>query len=471
MSSDFRSLGATEVAEVVRTREMSALEVVDRSLQSIAEWEPALNACTVVLAEQAQAAAVEADRAVARGEELGPLHGVPVAIKDHIWVSGTASTTGSRALADFVAQEDAVTVARLRDAGAIVVAKTTNPEYMWAAYTRSVLHGVTRNPWNTERTSGGSSGGSASAVASGMVPLALGSDGGGSIRIPASFCGLVGHKPTRGVVPRGPGGNLYRTTGVIGPLARSVRDAVTCLSTIAGPHPVDIGAAPVPLGLKAASSGRAPQGRVAWSLDLGYVEVSSGVRTAFMAALEQLDGLGWKLEEARPATGDPEPFATPIYYGEMGRPPEGREHLLEPTTASYFETARELSAIDYHNGQGARAAYSRVWEEFLTEYELLLTPTVAIPPFAADPQGPIVVDSRHIDPDADLWFGLSLPANLTGQPSTTVPLGTDDGMPFGVQLTARRFQDGVCLAAAASIEAAVPWPKLAQPISTMPETE
>jgi Asp-tRNA(Asn)/Glu-tRNA(Gln) amidotransferase A subunit family amidase len=465
VSNDFPGLGAIQIAELVRAREISVVEVVDRAHQSIAESNPVLNACTVVLAEQAQAAAAEADRATAHGEKLGPLHGVPVAIKDHIWVSGTPSTMGSRALADFVADEDAAAAARLRDAGAILIAKTTNPEYLWAAYTRSELYGVTRNPWDPERTPGGSSGGSAAAVSSGMVPLALGSDAGGSIRIPASFCGLVGHKPTRGVVPRGPGTNHYRTTGVIGPLGRRVRDVATCLSTIAGPHASDEESVPVALKLEAASSGRVPAGRVAWSLDLGFAEVSSSVRTAFMAALNALDGLGWKFEEARPPTGDPEPFAAPTYFGEIGRPPEGREHLLEPTTAAYFEAASQLSAVDYHVAQGARAVYVRAWEEFLTEYELLLTPAVAIPAFPADPQEPVVVDSQRVDVDSDVWFGLSLPANLTGQPATSLPLGsTDGGMPFGLQLTARRFGDGVCLAAAASIEAALPWPELAPPL-------
>jgi Asp-tRNA(Asn)/Glu-tRNA(Gln) amidotransferase A subunit family amidase len=459
--------GAQELATAIRRRELSPVEAVDAALEHIARVDPHVNACTVVLEETARADAERAERVRSEYGTLGPLHGVPVAIKDHIWVRDVPATMGSRALEHFVPEEDSAVVTRLRDAGAIVVAKTANPEFLWSGYTRSDLHGVTRNPWNTERTPGGSSGGSGAAVASGMVPIALGSDAGGSIRIPSAFCGLAGLKPTRGIVPRGPGFDHYRTTSVIGPLARTVRDLVETLSVISGPHASDDQGVPVPIEWeRVVRLGVPPSARVAWSVDLGFANVAPEVRAAFSAALRAIEGLGWNLEEAHPDAGDPEAIAGPTYGGEMGYPPPGSGGVLQPFIRDMFAAGEAMSVCEYHAAQEARGVYARTWEEFFGTYALLITPTVAIPPFAADPREAIVVNGRAMDVDDDWWFNLSVPANLTGQPTVSVPMGTtDEGLPFGVQVTARRFGDASCLAAAAAIEEALPWRRLA-PLAT-----
>jgi len=215
------------------------VDVVTEALTRIHELQPALNAFTVVLDDSALASARDADESVRQGGPLPALLGVPVSVKDHIWMTDTPATNGSLLLRDFVPTEDAVPVARLRAAGAVVVGKTNNPEFCYRGFTDNLVFGLTRNPWDLERTPGGSSGGAGASVAAGMTAVALGTDGGGSVRIPASFCGVVGHKPTFGLVPKEPGFKGWKTLSVDGPLARSVRDAALMLSVIAGPAAAD----------------------------------------------------------------------------------------------------------------------------------------------------------------------------------------------------------------------------------------
>ena len=245
MTTDPFAADAFASAASVRAGEVSAAELVEASLDAIARDNPAINAFTVVLADEARAQARDADAAVSRGEQA-PLLGVPITIKDHIWMRGAPATNGSLAYRDFVPDVDCEAVARLRAAGAIIVGKTNNPEFCYRGTTDNRVFGVTRNPWNLSRTPGGSSGGAGASVAAGMTPIALGTDGGGSVRIPASFCGVVGHKPTFGLVPKEPGFKGWKTLSVDGPITRSVRDAALALSVLAGPAAADDMTYPVP---------------------------------------------------------------------------------------------------------------------------------------------------------------------------------------------------------------------------------
>jgi Asp-tRNA(Asn)/Glu-tRNA(Gln) amidotransferase A subunit family amidase len=456
------TLDAWGLAQAIRDGETSASEAVEASLAELARLDPLLNVSTVAFEEEARAAARAADRSTGT-PAAGPLHGVPVLIKDQIWMRGAPATLASRSLEDFVPDEDAVVVSRLRAAGAIVVAKTTNPEFLSLGYTNSELQGVSRNPWDPSRTPGGSSGGSAAGVAAGIAPIAIGSDAGGSIRIPASFCGVVGLKPTHGLVPRTPGFDGWRTIEAQGPLTRSVRDAALTLGVLAGPDPSDDLSLP---GLGIDYVGRLgsfdPSRPLAWSVDLGYMQVEEEVRSAFLATIATLRELGWNLEEVDPGLPDPEPMAIAMYVGEVGRPPAGREHLLGPVTRALFDDAAATSVQSYYEMRRERARYARAWEDLLHRYDLMLTPTVSVLPFAAEGAEPFLVDGRPTDPDYDYWFGQSVPANMTGQPSVTVPMpSSSEGLPLGLQLTARRCGDDVCLAAAASYERALPWPTVA----------
>jgi Asp-tRNA(Asn)/Glu-tRNA(Gln) amidotransferase A subunit family amidase len=401
------------------------------------------NAFTVVLDEPALAAARKADKAVARGGPLPPLLGVPVSVKDHIWMAGVPATNGSLAYRDFVPAEDCVAVARLRAAGAVIVGKTNNPEFCYRGFTDNALFGPTRNPWDPSRTPGGSSGGAAAAVAAGLGPLAIGTDGGGSIRIPASFCGVVGHKPTHGRVPNRPGFKAWPSLSVDGPLTRSVRDAALMLSVLSDPSSPD--------------AGPGAAGRIAYSEDLGGLPVDADVRAVFRSALEVFAGLGYNLVEAHPETAHPTDLwnriALPEGYQSEGPLLESFRDVMTPGIAELIEAGRGL--VPPH---GEMAAYARVWDAFFTGYDLLLTPTMQLTAFPVGIETPESIEGRPVDPFFDDWCTTCLPANLAGIPATSVPAGFDrSGLPIGLQIMGPRWADRRCLSAASAFEHEVTW--------------
>jgi Asp-tRNA(Asn)/Glu-tRNA(Gln) amidotransferase A subunit family amidase len=454
---------AVTLAEAVAAGELAPRELVEAALERIELLEPSLNACTVVLADEARAQARSLERALAAGEPPGVLCGVPVAIKDVIWVRGAPATMGTRVLADFVPDEDASPVRRLRAAGAIIVAKVTNPPFCEAGYTSGELTGVTRNPWRLERTPGGSSGGSGAAVAGGYAPLALGTDMGGSIRIPAAFCGIVGMKPTHGLVARGPCFEEARTMNAIGPMTRTVRDAARCLEVIAGADAADNLSIPTVSGelLRSVAARRVRTLRIAWTAEPQGTALDASVRDAFGAAIETLERAGWKLEEACPAAADAISIHSTLTLGEMGSFADGREELVEPRLRPVLAAAAALPAKAYFDAQVRRAAYARRWAEFFERFDLILMPTVPLPAFDADPLR-AQINGQPIDVDHDPWWGPLLPASLTGGPAISVPMSpSDDGLPLGLQIMGPRFADADCLAAAAVVEELMPWRRLA----------
>jgi Asp-tRNA(Asn)/Glu-tRNA(Gln) amidotransferase A subunit family amidase len=460
------SVDAWQTADDISSGRVSASGVVAQALDRIHETQPVLNAFTVVLDEQARAAARAADDAVRDGGSLPPLLGVPVSVKDHIWMTGTPATNGSLALRDFVPPENAVPVARLRAAGAVVVGKTNNPEFCYRGYTDNLPFGLTRNPWDTRRTPGGSSGGAGASVSAGCTALALGTDGGGSIRIPASFCGVVGHKPTFGLVPKEPGFKGWKTLSVDGPLARSVRDAALMLAVICGPAAADDMTYPGPDPVDYLDAVRRTDDlrglRVAWSPDLGMLPVDSDVRAVFESALQAFAELGCELVEAAPVVPHPTELWNTLALAE-GFASEGpllaaAKDLLSPGTADIIEAGREISAGQYVDALHEKARYTRAWAEFFERYDLLLTPTMQLTAFAVGLETPAQIEGRPVDPFFDDWCTSCLPANLTGMPATSVPAGLGaDGMPVGLQLMGPRWADALTLRAAAAFERAVPW--------------
>ena len=403
-----------------------------------------------------------ADRALEDARRLesdpaGPLCGVPFSVKDVTWVAGAPATNGSRALRDFRAPADAVVVERMRAAGAILVAKTNNPEFCLRGVTENDVYGVTRNPWDRSRTPGGSSGGAAAAVAAGMTPLALGSDGGGSIRIPASFCGVAGLKPTFGLIPEGPGFDGWPTLTVNGPLARSVRDLRLCAGVLAGPDPADPAAVPAPQPPAAGADARPC---IAHSADLGFAPVEPDVRTAFTSAVELLSQSGWSSREAAPETGDANDLWTRIAVMEgfastrklLGRA-RGR---VTADSLELLETGARYSAADYLDAMRERAAYAREWARFFDDHDVLLCPTMQVTALPLGIKAPAEIDGQPIDPFYDDWCSFCLPANLTGQPAVSVPCGTDrNGLPIGLQVIAPRFREDLALRVAAAWESIV----------------
>ncbi|WP_270888293.1 amidase [Pedococcus sp. 5OH_020] len=458
-------MDAWQTAEDIRAGRVSSVTVVSRALARIHDLQPDLNAFTAILDEAALASARDADAAVRRGEPLPPLHGVPVSVKDHIWMTGTPATNGSLVLRDFTPTEDAVPVARLRAAGAVIVGKTNNPEFCYRGFTDNLLFGLTRNPWDPQRTPGGSSGGAGASVAAGMTAIALGTDGGGSIRIPASFCGVVGHKPTFGLVPKEPGFKGWKTLSVDGPLSRSVRDAALMLSVMTGPSAADDLSYPgPPVSDYVDAVAREPDLRglrVAWSADLGMLPVDPDVRSAFAQAVQVLDGLGCELVKAAPATAHPTELWNTIALAE-GYSSEGpllsSRELMSPGTAEIVEAGRSITGGQYVDALHERAAYTRVWAEFFEQYHVLVTPAMQLTAFPVGLQTPEQIEGRPVDPFFDDWCTICLPANLTGMPATVVPAGFGaGGRPVGLQVIGPRWADAQTLRVASAFERATLW--------------
>ncbi|MFY9913392.1 MAG: amidase [Nocardioidaceae bacterium] len=446
--------------------------MVTSALQRIHESQSSLNAFTAVFDESAVASAEEADRAVRRGGPVPPLLGVPVSVKDHIWMAGEPATNGSLALRGFVPAEDAVPVARLRAAGAVIVGKTNNPEFCYRGFTDNLVYGLTRNPWNLQRTPGGSSGGAGASVAAGLTCLALGTDGGGSIRIPASFCGVVGHKPTFGLVPKEPGFKGWKTLSVDGPITRSVRDAALMLSVIAGPSSADDMSYPGGPSLAQLEAVAAPGDlrglRVAWSSDLGMLPVDTDVRAVFADAVRTFADLGCELVEAAPGAPHPTELWNTIALAE-GFSSEGplldaARDSMSPGTADLVEAGRAVSGGEYVDALHAKAAYTRVWAEFFEDFDLMVTPTMQLTAFAVGIPTPPEIEGQPVDPFFDDWCTSCLPANLTGMPATSVPAGMgEEHLPVGVQIMGPRWSDALTLRAAAAFERSVPWQRFQPP--------
>lgn len=450
-------------AEAIRNGRRTAADVVDESLQRIADRDGDLNAFTVTFPDEARAAAVDADRQVAAGGELPPLLGVPVSIKDHIWMAGTPATNGSVALQHFVPPEDCTAVARLRDAGAIIVGKTNNPEFCYRGFTDNDVYGLTRNPWNHNRTPGGSSGGAGASVSAGMTTLALGTDGGGSIRIPASFCGVAGHKPTSGLVPKEPGFKGWKSLSVHGPITRSVRDAALMLEVMAGPATTDDTTGPLGFSTTDVDQQLDLSGlRVAYSPDLGMLPVDLDVRRVFSDAVLRFEQLGCVMVEDHPDATGTEALWNTIALAE-GYASEGPllaefRDRMSPGTAALVEAGRDTSGAQYVDALHEKARYTRTWAEFFSGYDLLLLPSAQLTAFSVGLANPEQIEGRPVDDFFDDWCTIYLPANLTGMPATSVPAGFgDDGLPVGVQVMAPRWSDALTLRAATGFEQLVPW--------------
>jgi Asp-tRNA(Asn)/Glu-tRNA(Gln) amidotransferase A subunit family amidase len=456
MSNDqLLMLPATELALLVQRREISAAELTKLSLDRIAERDGELGAFTVVLAERARQSALLVDERIANGEIL-PLAGLPIAVKDHIWLAGAPATNGSRALADFVPNEDAIAVSRLIAAGAVVVGKTNNPEFCYRGDCESPMYGLTRNPWDLNRTSGGSSGGSAVAVATGMAALAIGTDGGGSIRIPAAFCGVAGHKPTYGLVPTRPGFRGWPTLSVFGPLARTVPDLALTMQVIAGPHPADPSTVVQPQLFHPAAM--APLDdlkslRIAVSEDFGFATVDPKVRTAFRHAVQLLSELGCELVSAHPVTQDPVPLWWTIASAESFASEAwllDRAELIGKDSLRTMRMGEAISSQEYLDAQHARSEFTSAWGSFYESFDLTVSPGEQVLPFMVGQPEP-----SHSGPEAEGgWWGMDSVANLTGQPATGVPTGfSEGGLPFGIQFMGRRFDDERVLRVASTFEA------------------
>ena len=460
MSDEVCFKPAVEIAALVRNRTVSPVEVTAAFLARIDARNPALNAFVTVVADAALAAARAAETAVVRGRDLGPLHGVPFAVKDLVFTAGVRTTAGSRIYADHVPTANALAVSRLLEAGAILLGKTNTPEFGFKSTTENALFGVTGNPWRAERTAGGSSGGAGAATAAGMAPLSLGTDAGGSIRTPASFCGIVGFKPTFGLVPNGPGFGGARTLAHSGPMTRTVADAALMLDCMAGADQADRLTTPAdPLPYRERLDTLPPDLRMMWSADLGYAAVDPDVARLTSAAAQAFDEVDSIVLEADFTLEDPEPIFNTIMRAEnyvFARDlADQHAEELDPGMLEYTRNGAGITAHDYLAAQAARDELCVALGQVFERCDLLLTPTLAVPPFEHG-RRPRHVAGRAIS--GMNWLSFTYPFNLTGNPAISVPSGwTREGLPVGLQIIGPRHADALVLQAAAAFEALRPW--------------
>jgi aspartyl-tRNA(Asn)/glutamyl-tRNA(Gln) amidotransferase subunit A len=460
-------MDAVTLTSLIRSKHLSPVEVVDAVIARMERVEPLLHAFCTPTPELARAEAKRVEADMVAGRPLGTLAGVPVGHKDLLLTKGVRTTSGSFAYKDFVPDEDDIVVERMRAAGAIMLGKTNVPEFGYSPTGHNPVFPTTRNPWNTALTPGGSSAGSAAAVAVGVGPLATGSDGGGSVRIPASFCGLYGLKPSMGRIPLYPGARDERYPGVsgresvehIGPITRTVADAALMMSVAAGPDMRDRHSLPrADFGWMQCLEGGVRGMRVAYSPDWGYAAVDPEVREIVGNAVKVFErDLGCAVEEANPGWDDPFAAFFAIIVAENDH--KGMREMVRkyPMSGHLVDMLMmPWTAEDFTNANMVRKSLARKMAQFMSRYDLLLTPTLAVPPFAIHMQGPEKIDGRYVRPAEFLAF--TAPLNLTGQPAATVPAGwTADGLPVGLQIIGRHLDDPTVLRASAAFEAAAPW--------------
>ena len=459
---------AVELAAAIRRKKVSPVEAVDAVLARIERLNPQLNAYCTVTADLARREAKAAERALGRRRASpGPLHGVPFSIKDLIITKGVRTTWGSKLYADHVPEEDAPVVERLKAAGGILVGKTNTPAFGWIGATHNLVFGITRSPWNSERTPGGSSGGAGAAVAAGMAPLAVGTDGGGSIRIPASFSGIFGLKPSFGRVPVYPFSGAWSLSHT-GPMTRTVADAALMLTIMAGSDERDQNSLPGgPVDYLKALKGSLKGLRVAWSPTLGYATVDPEVQTVCEKAARRFREFGCRLEAADPGWPSPHEAWWAIFVGGIGTRlapylPDRRQDI-DMGLVRIIERVLTWPPTKYVQAWFDRLTFWDHARKFFSRYDLLLTPTVSCPPFKVGIDNPTEIAGRPI-PDYG-WIPFTYPFNLTGQPAASVPCGfTKDGLPVGLQIVGRRFDDVTVLRAAACFEKAQPWAGKRPPI-------
>ncbi len=458
-TSSIEFADATELLGLIKTRKVSPVEVVDYFLARIESENPKYNAFLTICADEARSQAKEAEAELARGGDSPPLYGLPIAVKDLESTKGIRTTLGSLIYRDWVPDEDSIVVERLRRAGVIILGKTNTPEFGASATTENRLGDHCRNPWDTRRTTGGSSGGAGAALVAGLCPLATGSDGGGSIRIPSSLCGVYGIKATHGRVPTA--NNDWPLFADSGPMSLSVRDSALTLSLIAGRDsrdPLSI-RRPVPDYVKSLNADIKGL-RVAWSSDLGYAAVDEEVLSISKSAADLFEDFGCGMEEATPKSGDPfEIFATIASaedYALNGHLLEDHADDLVKYVKSTLEYGQKVTGAEYAKAMRALWQFQSKMEDFFEDYDLLLTPATAVPAFPVG-ERPTMIGGREV---GKLWgFTPFTPTfNLTGNPAASVPCGfSSEGLPIGLQIVGRRGDEVSVLRASAALERARPW--------------
>ncbi len=459
--SDICFLTATEMAELIRRKKLSARETLDAHLKQIERVNAQVNAIVTLVAEQAMANAIKADEMQAHGAPLGPLHGLPIAHKDLVETAGIRTTFGSRIFKDNVPMHDAILVARIRKAGAICVGKTNTPEFGAGSQTFNAVFGATKNPFDLTKTCGGSSGGAAVSLACGMIPIADGSDSGGSLRNPAAFCGVFGFRTAPGRVAHAAAGDAWSTIAVSGPMARTVPDVALLLSVMAGPDPRCPISITEPGSRFAGNLERSFKGvRIAWFKDMGGIPFDPRVLSVVNAQRKVFENLGCIVEEAEPDwSGALESYDTLRAWGYAASQSENiRLHrdLVKDTIQWEAERGSKLTGADIAHAHTSR---SKAWDNmriFQEKYEYFIAPTTQVPPFDVAQPYPIEIEGVKMATYVE-WMKTCMLISALENPSISMPCGfTEDGLPVGLQIVGRHREEWSVLQLARAFEQATP---------------
>lgn len=452
-AGDLCFLSAVEMAQLIRTKKLSARELLAAHLKQIERVNPKLNAIVTLVADRAKASALAADERQAKKGTLGPLHGLPIAHKDLVNTKGIRTTYGSPLFKDQIPANDDPLVERIREAGAILIGKTNTPEFGAGSQTFNTIFGATLNPYDTAKTCGGSSGGAAVALAAGMLPIADGSDLGGSLRNPAAFCNVVGFRPSPGRVPN----SDFSPLATSGPMARSVADVALLLSTMAGPHLASPLSLPEPGSIFGQPLDRSFKGvRVAWFKALGGVPFDPRVTTVVNAQRKVFEELGCIVEQAEPDfTGADFAFKTLRAWGSAAKHGDRirtQRALYKDTLLAEVEQGLKLTGADIAQAELLHAQVWHRFQAFLGRFEYFVLPATQVPPFDVRVPYPTEINGTRLDGYID-WMKACWYISLVGNPAISVPAGfTPEGLPIGLQIVGRRHQDFAVLQVANAFE-------------------
>ncbi|MFX0145852.1 MAG: amidase [Candidatus Hodarchaeota archaeon] len=460
---DICFMSACDMKDVIMRQELTSQEITETIIERIEKINPIINAYCTPTFDLAREMAQKADQAVKNSEKLGLLHGIPTSIKDLFLTKGIRTTFGSMIYEHNIPEDDEVVVKRLKEAGIVLLGKTNTPEFGYAGVTHNFIFGKSRNPWNTDRIPGGSSGGGAAVVASGLGPLALGNDGGGSIRIPAACCGVFGHKPSLGRVPVFPRIELHAKSYVhVGPLVRYVKDAALMLDAMKGPHDGDRYSLPDDKTSYLDNISNKPDKlKIGYSLDLGYAKIiDPDIEKSIINSSEKFEKLGWSVENVKLKIKKPNTafytFYTADYAYDLKSKLKDWRDKIDPELIKMVDAGFGYTSFDVMRAMSQRTKLYETFYEYFKNYDILITPTIAIPPFELGIMYPPKINGKNVSPTA--WMPFTFPFNLTGHPAASIPCGwTNEGLPIGMQIVGNRFNDLLVLQVSQAFEEIAPW--------------
>ena len=460
---DICFISAFELKEKIKTEEISIGDLIEIFIERIEKINPIINAYCTPTFELAREMAKKSEIILKKGEKIGLLEGIPTSLKDLTLTKGIRTTFGSKMYENFIPNEDSIYVSRLKDAGCVILGKTNTPEFGFKGATDNAIFGSTKNPWNLKKTCGGSSGGAGAAVASGLSPLAQGSDGGGSIRIPASLNGVFGIKPSFGRVPIYPKEYIFaHTLSVVGPITRYVKDAALMLDVMKGPFEGYQYSLPEDnISYYETVDNKPGKLKIAYSLDMGYAKaIDSEVEEAVLNSVEKFNEFGWTPEKVKMRIKKPElPFYTiwtsEIAYSMKPKLNKWRDQM-DPDLIKMIEGGLNYDGFSIIKAMDVRKTIYESFYKIFNEYDILITPTTAVPAFDLGISFPSKIQDKNVSPTA--WQAFTFPINLTGHPAASVPCGwSKEGLPLGMQIIGKMFDDKTVLQVSKAFEEIAPW--------------